>query len=80
MNSLTYPRYFIGNQTRSKNPVQCGLGGKFGSNCGQYCEKSKKTAISLGFFLYFTRGKAKSGSVIVKQWKFMANIARNAKF
>ena len=55
------------------------LGGNLGQIVANIVKKVKKQHI-IRFFLYFTWGKAKSGSVIVKQWKFMANIARNAKF
>ena len=46
-------------------------------------KKVKKQAISLSFFSYFTWGYLlKQEAVVVKppEWKFMAIIARNAKF
>ena len=71
---------FIRNQ--KKNPIGCGLGAKFGSNYVPYFKKSKKQAISLGFFSYFWQYLLKQKVVIVKppEWKFMAITARNAKF
>ena len=53
------------------------LGAKFGLNYVQVVKKVKKQAISLGFFHIL-----KQEVVVVKppEWKFMAIIARNAKF
>ena len=66
-----------------KNQIVGGLGPKFGPNYGQCCEKVKKQAI-LSFFSYFTWGMLfkKQKEVVLKppEWKFMAIIARNAKF
>ena len=78
MNPLTY---FIGNQ--QKNQIGCGLGAKFGPNYVQCCEKSKETGNIIRFFSYFTWDYLlKQEAVVVKppEWKFMAIIARNAKF
>ena len=67
--------------SKKKSNWVCGLGVKFGPNYVQHCEKVKKQAISLGFFLlgdYLLKQEA----VVVKppEWKFRAIIARNAKF
>ena len=73
MNSLTY---LIGNQ--QKNPKS---GVVLGQNLGQIMsnvvKKIKKQVISLGFFHILL------GDYLLKQkseWKYMAIIARNAKF
>ena len=79
MNSLTY---FIGNQQK-KNQIGCVLGAKFGPNYVQCCEKSKETGNIISFF-HALHGDylLKQKVVVVKppEWKFMAIIARNAKF
>ena len=52
-------------------------------NYVQCCEKSKKTGNIISFFLYFTWDYLlKQEAVFVKppEWKFMAIMARNAKF
>ena len=45
-------------------------------------KKVKKQAILLGFFIYFKEYLLKQEAVVVKplEWKFMAIIARSAKF
>ena len=71
-------------ETRKK--IQLGV--VLGQNLGQimsYCEKKyiKKQAISLGFFHILLREYIlKQKVVVVKppEWKFVAIIARNAKF
>ena len=71
-------------ETRKRNPIRCSLGAKFGSNHVQYCvKKVKKQAISLGFFhILLGEYLLKQKVVVLKpaEWKFVANIARNAKF
>ena len=72
-------------ETSKKNQIGCGLGAKFGPNYVQCCEKSKETGNIIRFFSYFTwelSFKARSIAVVVKppEWRFMAIIARNAKF
>ena len=66
-----------------KSQIGCGLGAKFGPNYVQCCEKDKETGniirffhILLGYYLLM------QDAVVVKppEWKFMAIIARNAKF
>ena len=75
-----------------KNQIGCGHGAKFGLNYVQCCEKCKETGNVIMFFSYFTWRlpfKARSSGCLLKQeavvvkpseWKFMAIIARNAKF
>ena len=65
-----------------KNQIEGGLGAKFEPNHVQCCEKSKKQAISLGFFHILLRDDLlKQESLVVKppEWTFMAIIARNSK-
>ena len=80
MNSLTY---FIGNQQK-KYQMGCGLGAKFGPNYVQCYEKSKETVNIIRGFFHILIGDylLKQEAVVVKppEWKFMAIIARNAKF
>ena len=69
-------------ETSKKNQIGCGLGAKFGLNYVQCCEKSKETG-NIRFFSYFTWDYLlKQEAVFAKppDWKFMAIIARNAKF
>ena len=66
-----------------KNQIRCGLAAKFGPNYVQCCEKSKETGNIISFF-YILLGEylLKQKVVVVKspEWKFMAIIARKAKF
>ena len=77
MKSLTN---FIRNQ--QENQIRGGLGAKFGPNYVQCCEKVKKQAI-LGFFhILLEDYLLKQETVVIKppEWKFMAIVARIAKF
>ena len=71
-------------QTSKKNQIGCGLGEKFvGQIMSNVVKKVKKQVILLVFFLYFTWDYLlKQEAVFVKppEWKFMAIMARNAKF
>ena len=70
-------------ETSKKNQIGCGLGAKFGPNYVQCYEKSKETGNIIMFFSYFTCDYLlKHRVVVVKppEWKFVAIIARNAKF
>ena len=66
-----------------KNQIGCGIGAKFEPNYVQCCEKSKETGNIIRFF-HVLHGDdlLKQETVVVKppEWKFMAIIARNAKF
>ena len=57
---------------------------KFGSNQVQCCEKTKKLALSMGFFKFCMRNAFKSKKYIVvieiPEWKLKAKIARNTTF
>ena len=78
MNSLTY---FIENQ--QKNQIECGLRAKFRANYVQCYEKSKeKDNIVRSFHIFGGNYLLKQEAVVLKspEWKFMAIIARNAKF
>ena len=80
---MNSPTYFIGNQQK-----EIKLGVVFGQNLAQIMsndvKKSKETrAISLGFFhILLGDYLLKQEATVVKppEWKFMAIIARNAKF
>ena len=52
------------------------------ANYGQCCEKSKETGNIIRFFIFFKEYLLKQEAVVVKppEWKFMAIIARSAKF
>ena len=71
-------------ETSKKNQIRCGLWEKFGPNYSNVVRKVKKQVISLGFFFDILRGDylLKQEAVVVKppECKFMAIIARNAKF
>ena len=68
----------------TKKQNGCGLGVKFGPNQVQCCEKKvKKLALSIGFSHILHREYILKQEVVVVQtpeWKFKANIARNATF
>ena len=79
MNPLTY---FIGNQEKITK-----LGVVFGQNLGQIrssvVKKVKKPALSVGFSHILHREyilKQEVKVVQASEWKFKANIARNATF
>ena len=67
----------------AKKQSGCGLGTKFGPNWVQCSEKSKKTGI-INFFFSYLHGeyilKQEVEVVQTPEWKFKANIARNATF
>ena len=66
-----------------KSQIDCGLGAKFGPNYVQCCEKDKETGNIISFFrILLGYYLLKQDAVVVKppEWKFMAIIARNAKF
>ena len=70
-------------ETSKKNQIGCGLGARFGPNYAQCCEKSKETGNIIVFFhILLGDYLLKQEAVVVKppKWKFMENIARNAKF
>ena len=69
-------------ETSKKNQIGCGLGAKFGPNYVQCCEKSKETGNIRFFHILPGDYLLKQEAVVVKpsEWKFMAIIARNAKF
>ena len=62
----------------------CGWGKKIGPKqiMANVVKKVKKQAILLGFFIYLKEYLLKQEAVVVKplEWKFMAIIARSAKF
>ena len=70
-------------ETSKKSEIGCGLGAKFGTNYVQCCEKSKETGNIIRFFhILLGDYLLKQKAVVLKppEWKFMAIIARNAKF
>ena len=71
-------------ETRQKNQSGCGLGAKFGSNWVQCYEKSEEMDIINSFSFHSLRGECflKQKVVVVQtpEWKFKANVAKNAKF
>ena len=71
-------------ETSKRNQIGCGLGAKFGPNYVRCCEKSKETGNIIRGFFHILLGdyllKQKALVVKLPEWKFMAIIARNAKF
>ena len=68
---------------REKNQSGCGVRSKFGSNYVQCCKKVKKQELSMGCFYTLYEEHLLNQKVLVLQtpeWKFKANIARNATF
>ena len=69
-------------EINKKNQIGYGLGAKFGPNYVQCCEKSKETGSIIRFYILRGVYLLKQEAVVVEppKWKFMAVIARNAKF
>ena len=67
----------------TKNQRWFSLGTKFGPNEVQWVEKVKKLSLPIGFFHLLHRESILKQEVVVvltPEWKFKANIARNATF